>query len=133
MVIPTDRPATGPVRGRRSPFVGVGDVDDGRAAPAGPEFIQQFPYKSCQRTKSPRKVTGHKWPHDKPPSNVPQRKVSIKRKKYAGRKLEIVVLLCIVGVLTLHVDFQISVSPEGLITMFTSISFIPMFCFHMNI
>ena len=85
VVIPTDRPATGPVRGRRSPFVGVGDIDDGRAAPAGPEFISQFPYKSCQRTKSPRKMTGHKWPYDKPPGNVPQRKVSVKRKKYAGR------------------------------------------------
>ena len=26
----------------------------------GPEFITQFPYKSCQRSKSPRKMTGHR-------------------------------------------------------------------------
>ena len=73
------------MRGRKSPFGVVDSLDDGRSAPTGPEFINQFPYKSCQRSKSARKVTGHKWPHDKPPTHAPQRKVSIKRKKYAGK------------------------------------------------
>ena len=51
---------------------------------SGPRFITQFPYKSCQRSNTPRKVTGHHWPHNKPPDTVPKRRVSLKRKKYAG-------------------------------------------------
>ena len=84
---PTDRPATGPVRGTRR-VLGDGDKDEVKATPTGPGFINQFPYKSCQRTKSPRKVTGHKWPYDKPPENAPQRRVSLKQKKYAGQKFK---------------------------------------------
>ena len=71
MVAPTDRPATGPVRGRRSVLgeeeerktSGRGDDDDNdddNDDGSGPEFITQFPYKSCQRSKSPRKMTGHR-------------------------------------------------------------------------
>ena len=48
-------------------------------------FITQFPYKSCQRSQTGRKVTGHKWPHNKSPDNVPQRRVSLKRKAYTGK------------------------------------------------
>ena len=47
---PTDRPATGPVRRRT-----VAGVEQGKGQP----FIEQFPYKSCQRSRTPRKVTGH--------------------------------------------------------------------------
>ena len=79
---PTDRPATGLVRGRRS--VLADREEEVEAGEVG--FIAQFPYKSCQRSQqTPRKVTGHKWPHNKSPSNVPQRRVSLKRKAYTGK------------------------------------------------
>ena len=86
MTAPTDRPATvGPARMRRHVLGNGESMEEKRPCGKGPEFINQFPYKSCQRSKSPRKVTGHKWPHDKPPDKVPKRRVSLKRQKYAGR------------------------------------------------
>ena len=79
---PTDRPATGLGRGRRS----VLDTDQEDRMETGElGFISQFPYKSCQRSQAGRKVTGHKWPHNKSPDNVPQRRVSLKRKAYTGK------------------------------------------------
>ena len=79
---PTDRPATGLGRGRRS----VLDTEqEDRRETGDLGFISQFPYKSCQRSQAGRKVTGHKWPHNKSPDNVPQRRVSLKRKAYTGK------------------------------------------------
>ena len=82
VVAPTDRPATGLVRVRRSVLADTEqEMETGEVG-----FINQFPYKSCQRSQqTPRKVTGHKWPHNKSPSNVPQRRVSLKRKAYTGK------------------------------------------------
>ena len=99
---PTDRPVTaGPARGRRSVrwnhlfqrvFINhshqiFGETDEEIVSVSGPRFITQFPYKSCQRSNTPRKVTGHHWPNNKPPDTVPKRRVSLKRKKYAGEAL----------------------------------------------
>ena len=86
---PTDRPATvGPARLRRHVLGNGESMEEKRPCGQGPEFINQFPYKSCQRSKSPRKVTGHKWPHDKAPDKAPKRRVSLKRQKYAGSNNE---------------------------------------------
>ena len=62
----------------------LGEPDEDMVCSSGPGFITQFPYKSCQRSNTPRKRTGHHWPNNKPPTTVPRRRVSIKRKKYAG-------------------------------------------------
>ena len=81
LAAPTDRPATGLVRTRRE----VLDHQEESREPGQLGFISQFPYKSCQRSQTGRKVTGHKWPHNKSPDNVPQRRVSLKRKAYTGK------------------------------------------------
>ena len=51
----------------------------------GPKFMGQFPYKSCQRSLTPKKVTGHKWPYNLAPASAPKRRVSLKRRQAAGR------------------------------------------------
>lgn len=82
VMAPTDRPATGLGKGRRSVLL---TEQEERRESGELGFISQFPYKSCQRSLTGRKVTGHKWPHNKSPENVPQRRVSLKRKAYTGK------------------------------------------------
>ena len=55
---PTDRPVTAGPSVRRKSVLGRNEPELEKVEP-GPKFIGQFPYKSCQRSRTPRKVTGH--------------------------------------------------------------------------
>ena len=68
--------------------LGAGEGEVARSRP-GPQFLGQFPYKSCQRSLTPKKVTGHKWPYNIVPSAAPKRRVSLKRRQTAGARPQI--------------------------------------------
>ena len=69
---------------RRKSVLGPNEPELRKVVP-GPKFMGQFPYKSCQRSLTPKKVTGHKWPYNLAPATAPKRRVSLKRQQAAGR------------------------------------------------
>ena len=81
---PTDRPVTAGPSVRRKSVLGPNEPTLQKVEP-GPKFLGQFPYKSCQRSLTPKKVTGHKWPYNLAPASAPKRRVSLKRRQAAGR------------------------------------------------
>ena len=81
---PTDRPVTAGPSVRRKSVLGRNEPELEKVEP-GPKFIGQFPYKSCQRSLTPKKVTGHVWPYNVAPASAPKRRVSLKRRQVAGR------------------------------------------------
>ena len=81
---PTDRPVTAGPSVRRKSVLGPNEPALQKVEP-GPKFLGQFPYKSCQRSLTPKKVTGHKWPYNLAPASAPKRRVSLKRSQAAGR------------------------------------------------
>ena len=81
---PTDRPVTAGPSVLRKSVLGPNEPALQKVEP-GPKFLGQFPYKSCQRSLTPKKVTGHKWPYNLAPASAPKRRVSLKRRQVAGR------------------------------------------------